>query len=497
MVSKAHVVIIGAGAGGLTAAAHLAGAGLRVTLVEKNDRPGGRCARVERDGHAFDVGPTLLVMPGLYELEFAALGERLRERLSLRRVDPSYHLHFDDGSRLDLTSDLERMRAQLEVIEPGSFSAFLRYLDEGGRHYRLATNRLVRRNFRSLGEFLTPASILLFLRLHALHNHYRRLGAFFRTQRLKDAFSFQDMYMGISPFDAMATFSMLQYTELAEGVWFPQGGMTRITDALHDIAVRRGAEVRFDSPAVQIEVDAGRARGVRLADDTRLAADVVLANADLPYVYRDLLPDDGTARRLDRRTYSCSTVSFLWGVDRIVPQVSAHTLFLSDDYRENFDAILRRKSIAADPSVYVHAPARLDPSLAPPGQDTLVAIVPVGHLDPSARQDWDEITRQARRAVLRRIASLGVTDLEAHTKFEMSLGPGDWQSRFNLVRGATHGLAHTLLQMGYFRPHNRHARYRNLYFAGASTHPGTGLPTAIVSGRLAAERVLEDLPPSS
>ena len=487
------MVIIGAGAGGLTAAAHLAGAGLRVTVLEKNDGPGGRCARIERDGHTFDVGPTLLVMPGLYELEFAALGERLRDRLTLRRVDPTYHLHFDDGVRLELTSDLSRMRSQLEAIEPGSFPAFLRYLEEGGRHYRLATDRLVRRNFRTLGEFLTPRSIPLFLRLHALHNHYQRLGSFFRTTRLKNAFSFQDMYMGISPFDAMATFSMLQYTELAEGVWFPEGGMTRVTDALYDIAVRRGAEVRFDSPAAQIEVDAGRARAVQLADGTRLAADVVLANADLPYVYGELLPDDGSAARLERKMYSCSAVSFLWGVNRVVPELSAHTLFLSDDYRENFDAILRRKTIAAEPSVYVHAPARLDPSMAPAGQDTLVAIVPVGHLDPSAGQDWAEITRLARAAVVRRVASLGVRDFEAQIKFEMVFDPADWQRRFNLVHGATHGLAHTLLQMGYFRPHNRHARYGNLYFAGASTHPGTGLPTAIVSGRLAAERVLEDL----
>jgi len=354
----------------------------------------------------------------------------------------------------------------------------------------------VRRNFRTLGEFLTPASIPLFLRLHALENHYRRLGSFFRTTRLKNAFSFQDMYMGISPFDAMATFSMLQYTELAEGVWYPEGGMTRVTDALHDIAVRRGAEVRLEAPVAQIEVEGGRARAVRLADGTRLAADIVLANADLPYVYRELLPDDGTAQRLERKTYSCSAVSFLWGVERVIPEFSAHTLFLSDDYRENFDAILRRKTIAAEPSVYVHAPARLDPSMAPPGQDTVIGIVPVGHLNPRAGQDWQEIKRQARATVVRRIATLGVKEFETRIKFEMCLDPSDWQRRFNLLRGATHGLAHTLLQMGYFRPHNRHARYRNLYFAGASTHPGTGLPTAIVSGPLAAERVLEDLPPS-
>jgi phytoene desaturase len=489
-----HVVIIGAGAGGLTAAAHLASAGLRVTVVEKNEQPGGRCDRIERDGHTFDIGPTLLVMPGLYELEFAALGASFQDRLSLRRVDPTYHLHFDDGSHLDLTSDLERMRAQLEAIEPGSFLAFLRYVEEGGRHYRLATESLVRRNFRTLGEFITPASLWLFLRIHALHNHYRRLGAYFRTTRLKNAFSFQDVYMGISPFQAMATFSMLQYTELAEGVWYPMGGMSQITDALVGLAIERGAEVRCGAAATRIEIGTGRARAVRLANGERIEADAVLANADLPYVYRDLLSDDGGFRRLDRLTYSCSTVSFLWGVDQTMPGIDAHTLFLSEDYQANFDAILRRKTIADDPSVYIHAPARLDPAMAPIGQDTLVAIVPVGHLDPRAGQDWEVITRRARGEALGRIRSLGITDFEAHIKFEMCIDPSDFERRLNLVRGATHGLAHTLPQMGYFRPHNRHARYRNLYFAGASTHPGTGLPTAIVSGRLAAERLLEDLP---
>jgi phytoene desaturase (3,4-didehydrolycopene-forming) len=496
MVRTQHVVIVGAGAAGLSAAAHLASAGLRVTVLEKNSRPGGRCARIERNGHTFDTGPTLLVMPGLYDLEFAALGERLRDRLTLRRVDPTYRLHFDDGSTLDLSSDPQRMRLQLEAIEPGSFARLQSYLEEGGRHYRLLIDRIARRNFRTLGEYLTPSNLLLSLQLHAQQSHYRRVGTYFRTERLRNAFSFQDMYVGISPFQAMATFSMLQYAELAEGVWYPKGGMSRITDALYELALERGVEVRLDSPVAEIEIASGRAAGVRLADGSRQKADVVLANADLPYVYRELLPDAGPARRLERKTYSCSTISFLWGVDRVVPEVSAHSLFLSDDYRANFNDILKRKTIPANPTVYLHAPARLDPGMAPTGMDTLLAIVPVGHIDPQAGQDWPAITQQARQAALRRIASLGVTDLEAHQRFEISVDPPKWQSGFNLVRGATHGLAHTLLQMGWFRPHNRHDRYRNLYFAGASTHPGTGLPTAIVSGRLAAERVLEDLPRS-
>jgi phytoene desaturase len=469
---------------------------MRVTVVEKNERAGGRCGRLVRDGHHFDVGPTLLVMPGLYAQEFAALGESVQDALELRRVDPTYHLRFDDGSGLALTSDLEQMRAQLEAVEKGSFGPFLRYVEEGCAHYRLAMEHIVRRNFRSLAEFLSPANLPVFLRIGVFRNHYRSVGSYFREPHLKAAFTFQDMYMGLSPFEAPSTFSMLQFTELADGVWFPKGGMYRVVEAIQSIAERRGVEFRFRAPVESIEVSAGRALGARLADGSRLPADIVLANADLPYVYRELLPPDGTAERLERKRFSCSTISFLWGVDRIYDQLAPHTLFLSDQYRENFDAIVRDHSLAANPSVYVHAPARLDPSMAPPGGDTLIGIIPVGHLNAKAPRDWEELKRRAREALLRRLASVGIGDLDDHLKFEYCIGPHDWQERFNLVNGSTHGLAHTLTQMGYLRPRNRHARYRNLYFAGASTHPGTGLPTAIVSGRLAAERILEDHPSS-
>jgi phytoene desaturase len=489
-----HAIIVGAGVAGLSAAAHLASAGLRVTVLEMNRRPGGRCARIERDGHTFDIGPTLYVMPRLYDLEFAALGERLHDRLTLRRVDPTYRLHFDDGSTFDLTSDPERMRRQMEAIEPGSYARLQPYLEEGGRHYGLLIDRVARRNFRTLREHVTPSNLLLALQMHAHQSHYQRVGAFFRTERLKNIFSFQDMYVGISPFQGRATLSMMQHSELVEGVWYPEGGMSRIADILYDMALERGVEVRLESPVAEIEIASERAVGVRLADGSRVAADVVIANADLPYVYHELLPDPAAAQRLERRAYSCSTISFLWGLDREVPEVPAHALFLSGDFRACFDAILVRKTIPAHPTVYLHAPARLDRAMAPAGMDTLLAIVPICHLDPSAGQDWQAFRQRARQAAVRRAESLGVSDLESHLRFEICIDPFDWLHRFNLMRGATHGLAHTLLQMGYFRPHNRHDRYPNLYFAGASTHPGTGLPTAMASGRLAAERVMEDLP---
>lgn len=486
------VIIIGAGIGGITAAAHLGRAGFRVTVVEKNERPGGRCDRFCRDGHRFDTGPTLLLLPLLYDAEFHALGTSMREWLDLRRVDPTYHLIFDDGSQLALTSDMKSLQDQLEAIQPGSFQGLLRYLQEGARHYQLSVERLVNRDFRKASDFFSFQNLPLVFRLRPFIHHYRNMSAYFDDPRLKSAFTFQDVYLGLSPFEAPATFSFMPYTELAHGVWYPKGGMYQVVEALTALARRAGVEFVFDSPVERIDVDGARARGVLLADGARLDADVVLANADLPYVYQNLLPRDGTAGALSRKRYSCSVISFFWGVDRVYDGLGPHTLFLADDYRENFEHIMRDLSLPPNASLYVHAPARLDPSMAPHGQDTLTAIVPVGHLSDNGDQDWDRLRDEARAQVLRRLRLLGITDLETHIKFEQACTPISWRDRYNLMKGSTHGLSHTLTQMAYFRPSNRHPRYRNLYFVGASTHPGTGIPTAMVSGRLVSERIRDE-----
>jgi phytoene desaturase len=486
------VIVIGAGVGGLASAAHLARAGMQVTVVEKNSHPGGRCDHFIRDGHHFDSGPTLFIMPRVYEAEFAALGASVQERLDLHRVDPTYHLVFDDGNQLALTSDLKRMQEQLESIERGSFRGFLRYLDEGQRHYDLAMKELVTRDFRKASDFFNFGNLPLLFRLKPLAKHYQNVGIYFDEPRLKAAFTFQDVYMGLSPFEAPATFSMMPYTELAHGVWYPKGGMYSLVEALMEIARDSGVEFTFGSAVERIEVNRTHASGVVLADGTCLKADSILANADLPYIYQNLLPLDNMAEKMAHKRYSCSVISFFWGVDKPYEMLNPHTLFLADDYQENFESIVRDLTLPDNPSLYIHAPTRLDPEMAPPGQETLIAIVPVGHMDTNGDQDWKGIRNQARQAVFRRLGTLGITDLQEHIKFEVCYTPQSWRKRYNLLKGSTHGLSHNLTQLGYFRPGNRHPRYHNLYFVGASTHPGTGLPTALVSGRLVARRIQDD-----
>jgi phytoene desaturase (3,4-didehydrolycopene-forming) len=489
MTAGGSAIVIGAGIAGITAAAHLSRAGMRVTVVEKDAEPGGRCGRLVREGHHFDLGPTLFVMRPLYEAEFGELGESVGDRLELLPVDPTYQLVFDDGSRLSLTADMTSMRDQLEAIEAGSFDAFRRYVRQGGRHYRLVVDKLVNRDFRGWSDLIALDSVRMLLGASPLLNHHRSMDAYFGSSRLKSAFTFQDLYVGLSPFQAPATLSFLPYTELAHGVWYPRGGMYRVVEALVDIAAAAGVELRYDSTVAEIETVGHRARGVRLKDGSRLAADVVLANADLPWVYEHLLPADRTAARLARKEYSCSTISFFWGVQGRYEALSPHTLFLADDFRENFDVITRQHGLAANPSLYVHAPARLDPSIAPPERDAITAIVPVGHIEPQATHDWDALRDQAREQVFSRLETVGVTDIRSRITFEHAYTPVTWAERHNLAKGATHGLSHRLTQMACFRPSNRHRRFHNLYFAGASTHPGTGVPTAMVSGRHVARRV--------
>ncbi|RPI24932.1 MAG: phytoene desaturase, partial [Chloroflexota bacterium] len=286
--------------------------------------------------------------------------------------------------------------------------------------------------------------------------------------------------------------SLLQYTELADGVWFPMGGMYRVIESLESIAKDLGVEFLYDAPVDQIEVENNRAGGIRLENGIRITADVIVANADLPYVYKNLLPETVSTDNMERKKYTCSALTFYWGLDQTIPQLGTHNVFLAGEYRQSFDRIFEDLTLPDEPSFYIHAPARIDPSAAPAGQDSLMALVPVGHLGPKGSQDWRALKDRAREAMFRRLGEMGLSGLDKHIKFEINYTPKDWQNLYNLEKGAAFGLSHNFAQVGYLRPRNRHARYKNLYFVGASTHPGTGLPIVLLSARLTAERILKE-----
>jgi phytoene desaturase len=491
MMKKA--IIVGAGAGGLATASYLSRKGFNVTIFEKNSFPGGRCSSFTKDGHRFDIGATLLMMPQVYERTFADFGKNMFEELDLVRMDPVYRLKYPDQTELWFSSDLAKMQQQLDTIEPGSYDSFLRYMDKSYRAYRISMKRIIDRNYYNIFEFINFSNLFMLFRLKAFTDHYQLASRYFRSEALRIAFTFQNIYVGQNPYHASAIFSMLPFMELTDGVWFPQGGMNQVALCLENIATESGVGIRYRSTVVEIRSHGTKAEGVVLSDGTFYPADVVIANADLPYVYQELLPPDKLSRKINRLGYTCSAVIFHWGMDTLLPGIEQHNIYVSTDYRRNIEAVFEGNGVSDDPSFYVHSPARADKTAAPDGGDSISVIVPVGHLTEDDKRDWDEIRKSIRLKVLRRLAKEGFTDIEKHIKFEKVYTPVTWQNMFSLSRGATFGsLNHNIFQMGYFRPHNQHPRYSNLFFAGGSTHPGNGVPLALISARLTSEKVIRN-----
>lgn len=489
------VLIIGAGMGGIATAARLARLGYEVTVVEKTGQPGGRAATIEKEGYFFDTGPSLFLMPPVFRETYETLGARMEEHLDLIRIDPTYRVHFHDGSTLDLSSNMHYMSQQLENIEPGAFESLLRFLAEGARRYYTSLERFVGRNFYNIFEFLSLSNLPLLFQLKPLVSHYQDTSRYFEDPRLRAAFSFQNMYLGLSPYDAPATYTLLQFTEMVEGVWYPRGGMYSIITSLTEIAEGLGATFHYDSPVRRIDVEGDRAVGVTLESGEQLRADVVIANADLPYVYTELLNDEGVAQRLDRLKYTSSTLMFYWGLKgERASQLLHHNVFLSDHrYRESFRQIFEEHTLPSEPSFYIHAPVRTVPDFAPEDGDALMVLVPTGHMDSQQPANWEALQTRARAWVFDRLKEIDV-DIERRIIFEETLTPPDYKRIWNLAKGATFGLSHNVLQVGYLRPRNRHRRYGNLYFVGASTHPGTGLPIVLLSAKLIEERIRREQP---
>ncbi len=489
MDKKKKVIVIGAGIGGIVTAGILARQGCHVTILEKNAFLGGRCGRYVKDGHRFDIGATFLMMPGIYEKAFAAVGKNMYDELTLYRMDPVYKIKYPGEKEILYTSDLAELRMQFEKLEPGSFSKFLKLTDKGYKIYKNSM-QLIERNYFSLFDFSLLKYPFLLYKYKAFHNQYRYVSRFFKSDELRTFFTFQNLYLGQNPFTASGMYLLLPFMELADGVLFPKGGMHTIAERLFSAAEEHGAKLLLNSPVNKIEVNTKRAKGVTLEDGTFHEADIIVSNADLPYVYNNLLPGSWKSGYLNRLNYSCSAVVFHWGINKVYPQLKQHNVFVSSKHKESCQTIFRDKSFPDEPSIYVHSPVRSDISAAPENKDSITAIVHTGNIDDKSDYDWKGLKNKARKVIVKRFEEEGMIDFEKHIDFEICFTPKSWKSHFNLTRGGTFGsLGHDLLQMGFMRPGNQHKKYRNLFFVGGSTQPGSGMPLALISALLVTERI--------
>lgn len=490
---KMRVVVIGAGPSGLATAVILARHGYQVEVYEKNLYPGGRCGRIVHDGFRFDTGATMMLMPGMYREVFGALGLDFDKDLPMVKMDRLYTVCFDDGSKLQFSTNPKEMDQQLEKFEPGSAARARDFANQGYAMYQLGFKRLLARNFTRWHQFINLSNVRMLFRLKVFIKQMTFTKRFFHDRRLQMAFTYQNIYVGQNPCTAPALFSMIPAAELKEGAWFPVGGMHALIRRLVAEAEKLGVTLHYGTGVRKILVHQRKANGVLLTDGSTVLADTLIATADLPYVYQNLLPPSLMRHRLSMMKYSCSAIVFHWGVHKRYSQLDHHTIFLSDTYREGMRDIFRLKRIGEDPCFYVHAPARSDPSAASEGCDALSVIVAVGHLHARNQGEWEAMSAMVRKAVLQKLKKAGLEDLEEQIRFERVFTPPQWESAVNVVNGSVFGsLAHSITQMGYFRPANRHRKYRNLWFAGGSTHPGNGVPMVLMSAKLVSERILSE-----
>ena len=495
-MSRSEVIVVGAGLGGLAAAIRLQAAGHAVTLLEKRVQIGGRAGQLKGAGYTFDMGPSIITAPHLLHDLWSSAGARLEDDLDLVPLAPYYRIYFADGRHFDYGGTPEQVEAQVRAFDPAAVDGYARFMAATQRIYQRAFEDLAGQPFHKLTTFLKLVPELL--RLNAAQSVYSFVSRFFRDPNLRTVFSFHPLFIGGNPFRASAIYSIVPYLERQGGVWFARGGMYSLVQAMHARFERLGGQTRLSTGVGEVLVDetTRRAVGVRLENGEALRADAVVLNADVATGYMRLIPARYRKKMTDRRLrgyrYSMSCFLLYLGLDRQYPRLLHHTIVMAARYRGLIGDIFDGRGLPPDMSLYLHAPTKTDPTMAPPGGESLYILVPVPHLGHGI--DWNREAQPFRDRIVKFLEhDFGLTGLEKAIQFEHRFTPLDFQGDLSSFLGSAFSSEPTLTQSAYFRPHNVSEDIGSLYLVGAGTHPGAGLPGVLLSARITTDLVNEAL----
>ena len=489
---RPHAIVIGSGFGGLAAAVRLGARGYRVTVLEQLDGPGGRAYVFRQDGFIFDAGPTIITAPFLLEDLWRLCGRRMADDLTLKALNPFYRIRFHDGEVLDCSNDDQSMRQQIERIAPGEFEGYQQFLRCSEDIYRVAFEELSDVPFDRVWDMLRLAPDLW--RLKSYRSVHALAASFVKSPRLRFALSFHPLFVGGNPFTTTSIYGLIAYLERRWGVHCVMGGTGSIIGGLIRLIEGQGSQVRYGARVASIAVTGRRASGVVLRDGEALASDIVVSNADSTVTYRDLVSPSlrhrWTDRKIARAEYTMSLFVWYFGTSKQYPEVPHHTILVGPRYRELLRDIFERKVLAEDFSLYLHRPTASDPSLAPRDCDAFYVLSPVPHL--AGNTDWNLVAEPYRASIARFLEATLLPDFERFVISSRIMTPLDFKNRLLSQHGAAFGLAPSLTQSAWFRPHNRSEEIDNLFFVGAGTHPGAGVPGVLSSARV-LDKVVPDV----
>jgi phytoene desaturase len=488
-MKKKHIVIVGGGPGGLCAAMLLSSRGFKVSVYDKNDEVGGRSRALKAEGFTFDVGPTFLLLKGVLDEMFELCGKNTADYMDFIVLESMYQLLFDDRT-VHVNSNPEKMREELAKAFPDNTDGYDRYLEKEGKRFR-KLYPCITHDYSSIKSFFSWDLIKAIPYLAINHSVFSNLGRYFQEHKMRLIFSFQSKYLGMSPWECPALFTMLSYLEHRYGIYHVKGGLNQISASMAKVIEQQGGSIYTNTTVTSLVIDNKNVTGIKLKDGSQINADEVIVNADFGYAMTELVGPGilkkYSAEKIIKKEFSCSTYMLYLGLD-IVYDLPHHSVIFSKAYKENINNIFNNKVLSEEFSFYVQNACVSDDTLAPAGKSTLYILVPAPNNESGL--NWQNEQASLREAVLDALSDrLGLTDVREHIVYEKCMTPANWQAHENVYLGATFNLSHKFSQMLYWRPHNKFDELEHCYLVGGGTHPGSGLPTIYQSAHISAEMI--------
>ncbi len=490
-MNQKKVVVIGSGFAGLSAATHLASNGCLVTLVEKNESPGGRARKFEHQGFVFDMGPSWYWMPDVFDNYFAHFGKKTSDYYDLVRLDPSYAVVYGENDILNIPANLDEFKAMFEELEPGAGKRLEEFLAQAKYKYEVGIHDLVTKPSRSIFEFTSPGLLVDMIRMDIFQSMSKHVRKYFSHEKIIRLMEFPVLFLGETADNIPALYSLMNYADIALGTWYPMGGMHEIIKGMVSLAVEKGVKFRLDAEVEEIEIENGIANRVRLKSGEKIEADVVVAGADYHHVDKHLINpkySNYTEEYWDKRVMAPSSLLFYMGVNKRLNNLKHHNLFFDEPLGPHADAIYKNPRWPEKPLFYASVPSITDPSVAPEGMENLFLLIP---LAPDL-EDSDETREKYYGIIMDRLEKISGQEIRSHVIYKRSYAHSDFKADYHAFKGNAYGLANTLLQTAILKPSLKNKKVKNLYYTGQLTVPGPGVPPSLISGHVVAKEVMKE-----